>query len=117
MQGWAKRAKAIWGNKCHIVESEHSMDVKDKDGECLVSARRNGFGQMADAQSETKAKYPLNALTDPAWHPSIHEEGANWDGGYYGKGSGKERKLLYKMDKRGNHMSVEDSIEDAKDAE
>ena len=101
MQGWAKEAKKKFG-KCIIIETEHNFSVLDTDGEPLVTAGRNGFGQMVDTQKDSKAKYPLNAVTDPAFEESHLEEypDAIWANGHLSiMGSDGKPKPIY--DKNG----------------
>lgn len=68
MFGWAKRAKQLWP-KCEIHEIHgQSMEVR-LDGELLVDAKKNAFGQMLCNQKESHAKHSLGQLVDPSWKP------------------------------------------------
>lgn len=91
------------------METEHNFSVLDLDGEPLVTASRNGFGQMVDSQSESKAKFPLNAITDPAFNPSDAQENGSWHDGHYCTPNPNGGKPLPVYNDRGELIKKKDS--------
>lgn len=65
MHGFLKVAKKRWSD-CIVFEGADHMDVRDRAGNLLVAARRDGCGAMHCAQKETGAKHSLAVLQHEA---------------------------------------------------